>query len=297
MSFPWLRVVMLTSAMVAAAPAFADDAKSDDPVVAIVNGLPIHKSVLVEAYKHSRLVSAPFDAVYPQLLDFVITSQLILNEAKKANVADDPQVKAQLKQAEDNVLEQAYIERKVKEEVTDAAIQKKYDETIKTQPGKEEVHARHILLKDEAEAKQVIADLKGGAKFEDEAKAKSKDPSAAQNAGDLGFFGKEDMVAEFADAAFKMKPGEISETPVKTQFGWHVIQVLERRNDPPPSLDEAKPMIVQEMRNAVAQEVITSVQKDATIQRFNADGTPMAPPDKAPAGDQPAPAQGDEKKQ
>ncbi len=279
MTFFRLRAAVLATALIAATPVLAlaaDDAKSDDPVVATVNGLPIHKSTLIEAYQHSRLSQAPIEAVYPQLLDYVITSQLLLTEAKKANLADDPQVKAQVKLAQENILEQAYIERKVAAAVTDEAIKKKYDETIKTQPGKEEVHARHILLDNEADAKKVIAEIKGGAKFEDIAKARSKDPSAAQNAGDLGFFGKEDMVPEFAEAAFKMKPGDVSEAPVKTQFGWHVIQVLEKRTAPPPSLEESKASIQNELRQKAAQDIIVGLQKDATIQRFNIDGTPIA---------------------
>jgi peptidyl-prolyl cis-trans isomerase C len=297
MTSPRLRAAVLATALIAATPVFAptfalaDDAKGDDPVVATVNGLAIHKSTLVEAYQHSRLSQAPIEAVYPQLLDYVITSQLLLTEAKKANLADDPQVKAQVKLAQENILEQAYIERKVAAAVTDEAIKKKYDETIKTQPGKEEVHARHILLDNEADAKKVIAEIKGGAKFEDIAKARSKDPSAAQNAGDLGFFGKEDMVPEFAEAAFKMKPGEISDVPVKTQFGWHVIQVLEKRTAPPPSLEESKAQITNELRQQAAQTIIVSLQKDATIQRFNIDGSPLAA--EKPAADDKKP---DEKK-
>ena len=286
-----LRAAMLATALIAAmpaaVPALADDAKGDDPVVATVNGLAIHKSTVLEAYQHSRLSQAPIEAVYPQLLDYVITSQLLLTEAKKANLADDPAVKAQERLALENILEQTYIERKIAAAVTDEAIKKQYDETIKAQPGKEEVHARHILLANEADAKQVIADIKGGAKFEDIAKAKSKDPSAAQNAGDLGFFSKEDMVPEFADAAFKMKAGEISEAPVKTQFGWHVIQVIERRTAPPPSLEESKAQITNDLRNQAAQTIIGGLQKDATITRFNIDGTPIVDKkdDKAAAPD------------
>jgi peptidyl-prolyl cis-trans isomerase C len=292
MTFSRMRAAVLATALIAAtpalAPALADDAKGDDPVVATVNGIAIHKSTLVEAYQHSRLSQAPIDAVYPQLLDYVITGQLLLTEAKKANLTDDPQVKAAMRLAQDNILEQTFIEKKVAAAVTDEAIKKQYDATIKAQPGKEEVHARHILLENEADAKKVIADIKGGAKFEDVAKAKSKDPSAAQNAGDLGFFGKEDMVPEFADAAFKMKAGEISETPVKTQFGWHVIQVLEKRTAPPPSLEDSKASISTELRNQAAQTIIAGLQKDATIQRFNIDGTPIAAEKPAAADDKKA---------
>jgi peptidyl-prolyl cis-trans isomerase C len=292
MSLRWLRLAALASALVAASPALAEDAKpSDDPVVATVNGLPIHRSVLLEAYKHSRLSQAPIEAVYSQLLDYVITSQLLLNEAKKSNLADDPEVKEQVRFAQDNILEQTFLERKVAAAVTDDAIKARYDATIKTQPGKDEVHARHILFENEADAKQAIADIKGGAKFEDVAKAKSKDPSAAQNGGDLGFFSKDEMVPEFAEAAFKLKPGEMSEAPIKTQFGWHVIQVIEKRQAPPPTLDESKASITNDLRNSMAQEVIEGVQKDASIKRFNLDGSPMAAAAPAAA----APAAGDDK--
>ena len=294
MSLTWLRAAALASALFAAAPALAEDAKvADDPVVATVNGLAIHKSTLMEAYKHSRLAQAPIEAVYPQLLDYVVTSQLLLIEAKKQNLAEDPEVKAQMRFAQDNILEQTYIERKVAAIVTDDAIKARYEDTVKKQPGKDEVHARHILLENEADAKQVIADIKGGAKFEDLAKTKSKDPSAAQNGGDLGFFSKDEMVPEFAAAAFKLKPGELIDAPVKTQFGWHVIEVIEKRQAPPPTLEESKASIVTELRNGAAQKIIEGIEKDASVARFNIDGTPMAAkaaPDAAPAkpADKPA---------
>ena len=287
----WLRPALLACALVAATPALADDAKpGDDPVVATVNGLPIHRSALLQAYKNSRLSQAPIEAVYPQLLDYVITSQLLLTEARKSNIAEDPEVKERVKLAQDNILEQTFLERKVASGVTDDAIKAKYDEMVKTQPGKDEVHARHILFDNEDDAKKAIADIKGGAKFEDIAKAKSKDTSAAQNGGDLGFFGKEEMVPEFAEAAFKLKPGEMTETPVKTQFGWHVIQVIETRKAPPPSLEESKASITTELRNQVAQQIIEGMQKDASIKRFNLDGSPMpdAKPADAPAAAAPA---------
>jgi peptidyl-prolyl cis-trans isomerase C len=295
MSFSWLRAAALASALFAAAPALvhADDAKSDDPVVATVNGLPIHKSTLVEAYKHSRLSQAPIEAVYAQLLDYVVTSQLLLTEAKKANLADDPEVKAQMRFAMDNILEQTFLERKVAAGITDDAIKARYDETVKATPGKEEVHARHILFENEADAKQAIADIKGGAKFEDIAKAKSKDPSAAQNGGDLGFFSKDEMVPEFAEAAFKLKPGEMIDAPVKTQFGWHVIEVIERRQAPPPTLEESKATIVNDLRNSVAQRVIEGIQKDASIKKFNIDGSPMTAPADKPADAKPDDKAGD----
>src|SRR5262249_13352345 len=204
--------------------------------------------------------------------------------------------------AQDNVLEQTYIERKVAAAVTDDAIKAHYDQMVKAAPPKEEVHARHILLATEDEAKQVIADIKGGPKFEDVAKPTSQDPSAAQNGADLGFFSKEEMVPEFAEAAFKGKPGELLDAPVKTQFGWHVIEVMERRAAPPPSLEDSKAAIVSDLRNQAAQDAITSLQKGASIKKFNIDGSPIpeapAKPDAAkPDADKPADKPANQKQQ
>jgi len=149
----------------------------------------------------------------------------------------------------------------------------------------EEVHARHILVANEDAAKKIIADLKKGGDFAALAKQHSTDPGA-QNGGDLGFFKKDDMVPAFAEAAFALKPGEISATPVKTQFGYHVIKVEERRAAPPPSFEEAK----EELRQRVIQEAVSKVSDaalaGAKVERMNLDGTAPRPTD----GAQPPPA-------
>lgn len=294
MSLTWLRAAALLCGLAAALPSFAapvraDDAKpGGDPVVATINGREIHRSALMQAYAHSRLSQAPLESVYGQVLDFVITSQLLLNEARKANLVDDPEVKDAVRFATEGILEQTYIERKIAQAVTDDAIKARYEEDIKHAEGRDEIHARHILLASEDDAKKVIAEIKGGAKFEDVAKSKSKDPSAAQNGGDLGFFTKDQMVPEFAEAAFAMKPGEVSAAPVKTEFGWHVIEVLERRKAAPPSLEESKSAIVAQLRNAEAQKIIADLTGGAEIKRFGPDGKPLADAPAAKPGDAPA---------
>ena len=121
------------------------------------------------------------------------------------------------------------LSKEVGPTITDAALHARYDKDIAGKPGEEEVHAKHILVDNEDQAKKIIADLKGGADFAALAKQYSKDPGAAQQGGDLGFFKKDEMVPEFATAAFAMKPGQVSQQPVHTQFGWHVIMVVERR--------------------------------------------------------------------
>jgi peptidyl-prolyl cis-trans isomerase C len=279
-----LRAVMVAAAVLTAAavPAWAADAK--DPVVAVVNGKEIHRSTVVESYQTSQFRQVPLEMVYDQVLDFVVTGQLLLDQAHKAKLEDDPKVKEAFKAAENRILQQAFLAKRVDAEITEDAIKKRYEDVKKTSTGKEEVHARHILVESEDAAKAVIADLKSGTKFEDEAKLKTKDPSGKENGGDLGFFAKEDMVPEFAEAAFKMKPGEVSQTPIKTQFGWHVIKVEERRVAPPPTYDEAKASIKGELSQQAVQKVIEGLSKTAEVKRFDINGNvPTAKPDAAPA--------------
>ena len=128
-----------------------------------------------------------------------------------------------------------------KSALSDEAERKVYDEAVKQVKNEEEVHARHILVPTEDEAKAILAQLKGGADFATLAKEKSKDPGAAEG-GDLGYFTKEQMVPEFSEVAFKLGKGQLSD-PVKTQFGWHIIKVEDKRTRPTPTFEQVKPQI------------------------------------------------------
>jgi peptidyl-prolyl cis-trans isomerase C len=269
-----LRVAALAAFMSAVAmPVLAADA---DPVVASVNGKEIHKSAILEAQQAiPQLRQMPLEMVYEQLLDHVVTAQILLDQAKKQKLEDDPQVKAAFKEAQARILQQAYLAKRVDGDISEAALRKRYEELKTTTPPKEEVKVRHILVDTEEAAKAVIADLKSGTSFEDEAKAKTKDPSGAANGGDLGYVGKGDTVPEFSDAAFKLKPGEITETPVKTQFGWHVIKAEDRRTAPTPSFEEAAPSIKNELAQKDVQKVIDGLKKSAQVKKFNIDGSPL----------------------
>lgn len=259
----------------------------DDPVVAVVNGKEIRRSILIEAQQSIQQArELPLDKIYDQLLDQVITGELILDQAKKQKLEDDAQVKAAFKEAQNNILKRAWVSKKVEADITEAQVKARYDELIKTVQPQEQVHARHILVDSEDAAKAVLADLKSGVSFEDEAKAKSKDPSGKTNGGDLGYISKEETVKEFSDAAFAMKPGEITQTPVKTQFGWHIIKVEDRRMAPPPTYDQAKAQVRQELAQADIAKVVEALKKTATIKRFKLDGTPE---DAAPAAAKAAP--------
>lgn len=269
-----VRAAALAALLSAAAlPVLAADA---DPVVATVNGKEIRRSAIIEAQQAiPQARQMPLEMVYDQLLDHVVTSQILLEQAKKQKLEDDPQVKAAFKDAQARILQQAFLAKRVEADITEDAMKKRYEELKKSYQPKDEVKVSHILLDSEDAAKAVIADLKGGAKFEDEAKAKTKDPSGSSNGGDLGYIAKGDTVPEFSDAAFKLKPGEITETPVKTQFGWHVIKAGDHRQSPPPSYEESKASIKNELAQQDVQKVVETLKKSAQVKRFNLDGSPM----------------------
>ena len=180
----------------------------------------------------------------------------------------------QVAAAEDRALQTAMLSKEVGPSVTDDAVHARYDQEIAGKPGEEEVHAKHILVDNEAEAKKIIADLKGGADFAALAKQHSKDPGGAQQGGDLGFFKKGEMVPEFATAAFALQPGQVSQTPVHSQFGWHVILVVERRRGEPPSFDQARDELRQKMIQEGVQKVVAKARASVAVEKFNLDGSP-----------------------
>ncbi len=281
------RIVLATTALAVltlAVPAMAQTPA--DPVVAVVNGTQLHKSDIEAAFQSlpEQYRQMPLESIYDPLLDRVIDSQLLLTAADKAGLADSPEVKAQLAKARDNVVRDAYIKQAIEKGTTQEKLQAAF-EAMKSQPdfAFTETHAAHILVADEAEAKAIIKQLQGGADFAKLASEKSTDPSAKTNGGDLGFFRKEAMVPEFAEAAFVIEPGKIGTEPVKSQFGWHVIKVIERRQTEP-TFAEKEPELREQLAQQIVTALLTDVRTGATIERFNLDGTPKpaTPPEAAP---------------
>jgi len=266
-----------------------------DPVVAIVNGQQIRLSELEIAQQSlpQQYRSMPLQAVFPALLERIIDSKLVVQEGKKTKTNEDPAFKKRMAFVEEQVLQDFWIQREISRLVTLEKIQQRYQERLKSMPPEEEVHARHILVATEDEAKAIIAELKKGTPFDKLAKEKSTDKASGAEGGDLGWFKKSDMVKEFADAAFDLKKGQVSETPTKTQFGFHVISIDDRRTAPPPALEE----LSEQIREELAREAITAqldrVRSGSKIEKFNMDGTKAeaapAPP-AAPAAPAAAPA-------
>lgn len=266
-----------------AAPAKPAEALKD-PVVAIVNGQKIRLSEL-EVAKQSlpqQYRNMPMTAIYPALLDRIVDSKLVEQDGRKHKVTDDPAFKKRMAFVEEQVIQDFWLQKEIAAKVTPEKLKQAYQERLKTMPAEEEVHARHILVATEAEAKTIIADLKKGADFDKLAREKSTDKASGAEGGDLGWFKKTDMVKEFADAAFALKKGALTDQPVKTQFGYHVIQVEDRRRAPPPSFEEMSDQIRQDLARETVTAMLNQLRGNAKIEKFNVDGSKPAPAPAAP---------------
>jgi peptidyl-prolyl cis-trans isomerase C len=273
-------------------------------VVAKVNGQPIHLSDLNQAAQSlpEQLRGIPPQTLFPMLLDQQIDRKALVVEARKDGLENDPAVKRQLAMAEDATLQSALLSRQVGPSISEDAIRARYEHDMAGKPGEQEVHARHILVPTEEEAKKVIVELKKGGDFAALAKQYSKDPGAAQG-GDLGWFKKDEMVPAFSQAAFTLKPGEVSDKPIKTEFGWHVIKVEDTRQAPPPTFEQARDALRQKMIQEGVQKAVQQARSEVTVEKFNVDGSPAtsatggsATPMPAPAAATPAPAPAPAKK-
>ena len=269
-------LVLATTALAVLAIALPSRAQTTDPVVAVVNGKQIKKSDVEAVYATlpEQYRQMPLEQIFDPLVEQVVTSQLLLAKAEQEKVADNPEVEAQLERARENVLRDAVVKAAIDKGVTEEKLRAAY-EAMKSQPGFafEETRAAHILVADEATALDVIKQLQGGADFATLAKEKSTDPSAKTNGGDLGYFRREAMVPEFAEAAFTIPPGTIGDKPVKSQFGWHVIKVEDRRQSIP-TFEEKEAELRDQLSREIVNALLADVRKGATIEVFAIDGTP-----------------------
>lgn len=266
-------------------------ASADDPVVARVNGTEMHRSEALELMRSlpPQLQKQPQDKLYTMVLGQMVDTLLVSQAGRKSKVQDDPGVKKRLALLQDQVIAEAYVQRILAKSVTEDKLHARYDKYVKETPEREEVKARHILLPTEEDAKAVIAELKKGTDFAKLASEKTTDPAGKASGGDLGYFTKDEMVPEFADAAFKLKPGEFTETPVKSQFGWHVIKVEDRRMAKPPTFEQMKQRLASDVSREIVTEKIKELRTAAKIDVYNLDGSkPGAAPAPAPG----APASG-----
>jgi peptidyl-prolyl cis-trans isomerase C len=255
----------------------------DDPVVARVNGTDVRQSDLAMAEEDlgGNIPQMTPEAKREYLITFVGDMILVAKAAEAKKVADSNEFKQKLAYARTKLLMESYLQNEAKTAVTDAELHKVYDEAIGQMKAEPEVHARHILVATEDEAKAVVAELKKGADFAELAKAKSKDPGSADG-GDLGYFTKDQMVPEFSEVAFKLEKGQLSD-PVKSQFGWHVIKVEDKRTRQPPEFDKVKDQLEQFVVRRQQSALITKLRAEGKIERVGAAAAPATPAPAAPA--------------
>jgi peptidyl-prolyl cis-trans isomerase C len=247
-------------------------------LVARVDGVELHLAD-VEAAQQSLPPQAqklPLAQIYPILLDRLVDGALVTEAGRKAHLDQDPAVQSRLKLYEDHLIQEAYVEQLIKGAESEDQLKARYQKLVQEQPSREEVHARHILVKTEAEAKSIIDQLGKGADFATLAKKYSTDPGAASG-GDLGYFGRDDMVPAFAAAAFALPVGQYTKTPVKTEFGWHVILVEDRRVKKPPTFDEARAQVRHLLAHDIIEATLKELRNGAKIETFGLDGKPLPP--------------------
>jgi peptidyl-prolyl cis-trans isomerase C len=263
-------------------------------VIATVNGENIYRGEFEDAYAQlpPQAQQMGMDAIYPLLLERMVDEKLIGVAANKAIPADDPDVEKQMATLRERIVMQIFFEREIEAKLTDDVLQQRHDQWKEANPAASEVHARHILLETEEKAKEVLAEVKGGKEFAEAAKEHSTGPSGPSG-GDLGFFTLDQMVKPFADAAFAMEPGDVSAEPVKTDFGWHIIKVEERREQAQPGLEEMRDQLTQEATQEIAAEMMAGFREGAEIVTFDIDGNPMPEEEAAPAAEGEQPAEGE----
>ncbi len=245
--------------------------RAGDEAVARVNGTTIYASDIAREAAEQKLIRVgdPLPKgsnIYRQVLDDLVDQRLLALEAVRQGLDRDGEAKRRLQAVRERILGNILVENTVAQAVTDDAIRRMYDEQAKLSPPGDEVHARHILLKTREEADAVVSALAGGADFAKLALEKSIDPGSRLEGGDLGYFSQDAMVTPFADAAFALAKGVVSE-PVQTEFGWHVIQVEGRRAQTPPGFDEMRPRIVRFMTFDEIQKLISQLRLSAIVER------------------------------
>ena len=261
---------------------FAGPVRAEDKVLAKVNGSEIRQSDVALAEEELGPSLAQMDPATKDenVLAFLIDMKIVAKAAEDKKIQDNDDFKKRLAFTRNRLLMDSLLASEGKAATNDEAMKKVYEEASKQISGEQEVRARHILVETEDEAKAIEEELKKGADFAELAKKKSKDPGASDG-GDLGFFTKEQMVPEFSAAAFALEPGKISD-PVKSQFGWHVIKVEEKRNRKPPDFDQVKGQIETYVTRKAQAEYVGKLREAAKIERFDKPEETAKAPDAKP---------------
>jgi peptidyl-prolyl cis-trans isomerase C len=263
-----LIATSLVALMLFASPASL--AQDSNKVVARVDGVAITEDDLKIALEElTPTLPQQMDAAQRRsyVIDYLIDLKIVAKQADKEKLADSADFKKRLDQTRDRLLMESLLTREGDKGATDEAMKKFYDETVKTLKPGQEIKARHILVEKEEEAKAALERIKKGEDFAKLAGELSKDPGSGKEGGDLGWFEKERMVPEFGEAAFKLEKGQVSEI-VKTQFGFHIIKLDDKRDKKPPEFDAVKDQLKRYMTQKAQQDFVLRLREAAKVERL-----------------------------
>ena len=279
--------VAQTSRQPALAPAQAQPPtpQTGGKVLARVDGSPVTEADVALAAEDPALSLPAMEEAQKRdiIVGYLVDLKIGAKAAEAARIGDGPEFGRKLAYFRDKLLLDEYLDREVKKAVTAEASRKLYEDTVKNMKPEAEVRARHILVETEEEAKKTLARVKGGEDFAKVAGEVSKDPGSKTEGGDLGFFTQERMVQPFSEAAFKLDAGQLSE-PVKSQFGWHVIKLEEKRMRPIPPFEEMKEQVEAYLTRKTQQELVLGLREKAKVERLD-----QQKPAEAPAAEQKKP--------
>lgn len=273
-----LLKAVVFAALLNTVSAYSDNGQAN-PLVAKVNGMDIRKSDFDE-FKQifpPELVKAAEEKdagkFHVTLVRQLVDLKLVIQEAKKLGLEKTPEVQEALKKITEQLIFKAYISDKLKNALTDEAVRKLYDEERKNMPkDAKETRARHIMVKDEKTAKDIIKKLDEGADFQKLAREMSLDKASGQEGGDLGYFGKEDFIPEISQEAFGLAPGKYSKAPVKSPSGWHIIKVDDRRTAKPKSINEVENRLKAQIMEKETAAVMKNLRDKASIEIYDEKG-------------------------
>lgn len=252
--------------------------KPGNPVVAKIDGKDISRMDVLNFIQTlpPQTRQMPLEQLFPLAVNQVVNTQVVIEKTKDAKLDDDPEVKKQMERAKDEITRTVYLQKLVEKRMTDDRLKKAYDSYVKNFPDVQELKASHILVKEESKAKDLIAQLDKGADFAQLAKDNSID-GTAKNGGQLGYFVENEVVPEFSKAAFALPVGSYTKTPVKTQFGYHVIKSEDKRKREAAPFEQVKQFLETQVRREVLDEILKEWRAQAKIETFDINGDKIEP--------------------
>lgn len=247
--------------------------KPGNPIVARIGPAEIRRGDVLNfiAQLPPQMRQQPIQELFPLALEQTINARILEQKAAGTDIDEQENIQQQIENARANIVRTAFVQQIVEEGITEEAIRSQYEEYVANLNEAREVKARHILVESEEEANDIIQQLAEGANFEDLAREHSIGPSASEG-GDLGYFAEGQMVPEFSKAAFALEPGNVTQEPIQTQFGWHVIRVEDKRERPTPSLEEVRSLLENEIKRDVLDKRLADWKEDLDIKTYDING-------------------------